>query len=316
MANIEITKGSKAHLLEMAKDRYYHTNSEATPHIDRIKKILENDVPEDWRFTDHPCATFLIYDKKSGYHILGQTYRSTGQGAKFFRELESASKLTDDLIDSLVSSYIEEVKKFNGDIYHRIKTILRPAHSITQVEETLRQTLENPDITPHQIPLHITRAAGRPNALIDDDDKIWARQGSKILSSTEKEYLLFQRLTSAGIDNKTGSCYKRTANELKFEKNVIGHEHKIVHKTKDTPPEYRHESYWKLPTKIDISFMDLRYKHKKAPLDMTEAEYRKFYKLGIILGQAKKRFCAEFYERTEPAKPIPVKCQFMVERPA
>lgn len=50
-------------------------NLEADKILKRIEDAIENNVPDDWRFTESPTARFFIVDEESGVKILGLTYR-------------------------------------------------------------------------------------------------------------------------------------------------------------------------------------------------------------------------------------------------
>jgi hypothetical protein len=79
MATIKITKESRKHLICRAQQRFKCPPEDATKYIDSFIKVLKNQSPDDWRFTRSPVAKFIIYDQKSGFHVLGRTYRNVGR---------------------------------------------------------------------------------------------------------------------------------------------------------------------------------------------------------------------------------------------
>ena len=61
-----------------AKKCFKYSVKDPNGYIDNFIKVLDNQSPDDWRFTRSPVVKFLIYDPKSGFRILGRTYRRVG----------------------------------------------------------------------------------------------------------------------------------------------------------------------------------------------------------------------------------------------
>jgi len=115
MAIINIAKESRKHLICRAQQRFNCLAEDTVKYIDNFIEVLENQSPDDWRFTRSPVAKFLIYDQKSEFRILGRTYRDIGKDflekikiTKFIKN--SPEKEHQKIIQKLGQEYIEIIQ--------------------------------------------------------------------------------------------------------------------------------------------------------------------------------------------------------------
>ena len=142
MAKIIVSQANRQHLLERVKKRFNekYTEEEANKHLDTIIEILKEQSPDDWRFTTSPVAKFLIHDHKSGFRILGRTYRNVGEG--FLKELGKnqadrqniVKTKKDERVEGLANDYLELIKNPNADIVHELKTVYQRDMDIAELK--------------------------------------------------------------------------------------------------------------------------------------------------------------------------------------
>jgi len=118
MAFIIITEESRKHLICRAQQRLECSPEDATKYIDNFIEVLKNQSPDDWRFTRSPVAKFLIYDQKSGFRILGRTYRDIG---KDFLEKLKVAKIA---VNSLEKEHQKLIQKLAIEVSYRSNSLL------------------------------------------------------------------------------------------------------------------------------------------------------------------------------------------------
>jgi hypothetical protein len=268
MAHIIITDSNKEHLLGRANERFNKDEKLAFEHIERIKYVLENESPKDWRFTKRPVAKFLIHDVLTGFRILGRTYRNVGK--ELIQKLESL-ELDEKKINEIADKYLGILKNYDSDIVHELKTIYKKGEDISDVKHSY--TGERRDLV-QIILIDAKRVAARPNAIIEDKE-LWVRQEELLRIDHPDEYLLFNRLTCNGIDKSKVRVYKHDAHgnikhEEKYDYEIDYRSVPLDHNKISS--EFRTSKYWSLPTYLDACYMDLDYKREKYPTSLTEKE--------------------------------------------
>lgn len=285
MAYIKINDYNTAHLIKRAKERYSSFQElevqRVKDHIYRIINILENQAPDDWRFTRNPTAIFIILDEKTKLRILGRSYRDVGEGIiEEIKKLQgSFSSSADEAhqLDKVGAMYMEAIKKPGAKICHALKTCPRKDAPISLAKDIFLAVKDN---LLHCVPLEAKRSAARPNALITVEDELWVRQDEWVNpGERNQEYLLFQRLLHEGIDKSVIRVYSHNSSkgEIKFvdEKKYKGIKQPLILQIEKTfwknqrnPGDFHTESYWYLPIYPEFKVMDLKYKKIKNPTIM------------------------------------------------
>lgn len=287
-ANLIVTEEQLNHLVLRAKERvvgltqHYPKDYEkkAKEHITNAIQILQNQIPNDWRFTMSPTAKFIIaYQPEEGidYRILGRTYRDNKKrdGQSIVSSLESLyqsdrSKDENNFKEPL-DTYIKLVICPDCDIFHELKTIYKKGEPLSDEMNIYTAMLKE---VPYSIPLPPRRLSTRPNAVITSENEIWVRQSEMLDLSSEsrsdyKEYLYFEKLTPDGIDKSIGRIYTfDKQGNLKFKWEITNGIASSLFKKTILPekPNYRSQSYWILPTYVDATYLDLLYLRIKYPL--------------------------------------------------
>jgi hypothetical protein len=265
-----VIENNGKHLKERLRERYNIKEDGANKIINEVKKIIEENTPDDWRFTVSPSATFIIAYlgianfKSVDIRFLGKSYRDLIEnGKKIGEEIEKKLKkdsLTSDELKDIAEEYKKVLFSPECQIFHILKTVFAPEYVIPLEEKIFEKTKET---VPHIIPISARKIARCPNALIINGE-LWVRQGEYFdLSMREaeyKEYLIFQKLTKEGITESKISIY--TLNKygvLEYREEINGEIRKIP-RLKMSEKYGRSQSYWTLPTYIDSVYMDLKYK--------------------------------------------------------
>ena len=272
MAYVTIEKTEK-HLVERAEGRFNRLKEEAARCVQRIKEGLEEQAPEDWRFTTSPVARFLIWDESTDFRIVGRTYRDSDLDRRVLSELGKPSLK----MDEIVQEYLQLIREPAARICHELKTILKKGQDISQLKQSYRLARV---FLPHVIPIDARRVATRPNAVLTGEQELWARQ-NELLSLDDgqtEEYLLFERLTPRGLDKSAMRIYRHDMQgNIRFDKAMTGKPSPLYLKRHALPSGFRSASYWSLPTYVDAVYMDLlykaeRYEEGKAVADMSPKE--------------------------------------------
>ncbi len=286
MAIINIVKESRKHLICRAQQRFNCPSEDAAKHIDNFIEVLENQSPDDWRFTRSPVAKFLIYDEKSGFRILGRTYRDIGKD--FLERLmitklavNSPEKEHQEIIQKLAQEYLEIIQDPNAKIIHELKTIYSKDKDIGELKHSYKSTRIN---LAHLIPINAKRIATRPNAIVTENNELWVRQKELIKIPQEIDYLFFERLTKEGIDKSYVHIYAHD-----FSGNIKLHQKYQAAKEPIYLPKLKLSgalhttSYWALPTYTDTIYLDLKYRSEKFPISLTEEELLLKLRIELII---------------------------------
>jgi len=266
------------HLVERGKGRFNRSESIALSHIERIKKVLEENAPEDWRFTRNPVAKFLICDLETDFRIVGRTYRNVGE--EIINELK-ATNLKKDKVKELTTKYLELIEKPDPAICHELKTIYRRDQDISELKTSYRAARKD---LPQVIPLDAKRIATRPNAIIIKEGELWARQEELLsLGDRSLEYLLFEKLTPSGIDKSSIRVYTHDSQgNIRLERMEKRSATPLFLKRHDLPSHFRTASYWSLPTYVDAEYLDLKYKEEHYPTELTSDESFLIFRIELI----------------------------------
>jgi len=83
-----VIENNGKHLKERLRERYNIKEDGANKIINEVKKIIEENTPDDWRFTVSPSATFIIAYlgianfKRVDIRFLGRSYRDLIENGK------------------------------------------------------------------------------------------------------------------------------------------------------------------------------------------------------------------------------------------
>jgi len=274
-------------------------NLEADKILKRIEDAIENNVPDDWRFTESPTARFFIVDEESGVKILGLTYRDINRDIveEIQKNIENTKYIFRN-IDKLIDRYIEGLKNPNAKIVHNLRTAYHKGEQGTIGEEkevflSIRESL------PHTIAIQAKKIAARPNAIVTKDEEIWVRQHLNWLdlSNPNKEYLFFEKLTKAGIDRRFRRVYSYDVkgNIKRIEVDIDCNIDKLCNISipkgdLSIPGKYRTENYWTLPTYFDRRFIDLDYAERHPEEEpLSPEEVIELFFLKKIMERARER---------------------------
>jgi hypothetical protein len=249
------------HVFERALERCRLKPDEAKAALVEVKQVVTEQAPLDWRFTTSPAAKFILcYEpERVNCRLVGRTYRDRqGKGQELIKRL-AEPRITPEDLSALAAEYRNLLFDPGCDIFHELKTTYGENQELSEekaVFSAARSVLD------HVIPIDERRVADRPNALIVGAE-LWVRQGEFLdLAGNRKgdyqDSLLFERLTLSGVDKSVGRIY-RINRQAQIE---FGAEHRREwHPVGPVPrPEgQRSQSYWVLPTYLDMVHMDLEY---------------------------------------------------------
>ena len=291
MAIIKITEESRKHLVNRAQQRFNCQPKDAAEYIENFIEVLENQSPDDWRFTRSPVAKFIIYDQKSSFRILGRTYRDVGKDfleklkiLKFIKN--SPEKEHQEAIRILAQEYLAIIQGPDAKIIHELKTIYSKDKDIGELKNSYKSA--RIDLS-HLIPINARRIATRPNAIVTENNELWVRQKELIKIPQEIDYLFFERLTKEGTDKSYVYIYSHdfSGNIKLHQKYQTGKWPIYLFKSK-LSEDLHTASYWSLPTYIDTIYLDLKYRAEKYPLSLTEEESLLKFRIELIINYLKK----------------------------
>jgi hypothetical protein len=280
-------------------NRFGCTEEDAKKYIKNFIKVLEEQSPDDWRFTRSPVAKFLIFDQESGFHILGRTYREAG--IDFLKKL-SKTKLDKKNIDEdekgntvkdLANEYLTIIQTPNARIMHELKTIYKKDMDIGELKHYYK--LARKDL-PHLIPVNAKKVAARPNAIVTKDSELWVRQKELIKIPQQIDYLFFERLTEKGIDKSNVRIYSHDNNcKIVFVEEYTACKESMTFDYQKKEKMHT-SSYWSLPTYVDAVYIDLKYKSEKSPFSLTKEEALIKFRIESISDYLKKQIFRKFYK--------------------
>jgi len=289
MAYIIISEGNEKHLIQRAKERFECSQEEAKEYIADFRKVLEDQAPDDWRFTRSPVAEFLIYHEKSGFRFLGRSYRDIGK--EFLEELEKAkvenfSSLSDEpVIKELAEEYLQILQEPDSIIVHEIKTVYNQRQHLGKLKQSYQLARIN---LSHLIPINTRIIATRPNAIVTEDNTLWVRQDELIELPHEIDYLFFERLTKKGIDKSKVRIYTHHQDgNIKFYQEYSRNNKEIFLSKPRLSSSFHTASYWSLPTYVDNTYLDLKYKSEHFPFRLTEREAFLKFRIEVVINYLK-----------------------------
>jgi len=291
MAHIELSEKSREHMIYRAKQRFKCSDKDSDDYIGNFIKVLEDQSPDDWRFTRSPVAKFLIYDQKSGFRILGRTYRKVGHD---FLENLKMIKLNNNTpekdhqkaIQKLAEEYLKIIQDPNAEIIHELKTIYDQKMDIGELKHFYKSA--RIDLS-HLIPINAKRIATRPNAIVTENNELWVRQKELIKIPQEIDYLFFERLTKEGIDKSSVHVYTHnTQGNIKLYEEYQVYKEPIIVTKATLLKGFHTASYWSLPAYIDAIYLDLKYKSEKSPISLTEEELLLKFRIELIINFLKR----------------------------
>lgn len=286
MAITKITEESRKHLVNRAQQRFDCQPKDAVKYIENFIEVLENQSPDDWRFTRSPVAKFIIYDQKSSFRILGRSYRNVGKDflekikiTKFIKN--SPEKEHQKAIQMLAQEYLAIIQDPDAKIIHELKTIYSKDKDIGELKNSYKSA--RTDLS-HLIPINAKRIATRPNAIVTENNELWVRQKELIKIPQEIDYLFFERLTKEGLDRSYIHIYAHdfSGNIKLHQKYQTGKGPIYLFKLK-LSEDLHTASYWSLPTYIDTIYFDLKYRAEKFPLSLTEEELLLKLRIELII---------------------------------
>ncbi len=271
MANF-VVETNLRHLLERAQKRFGMDKERARDLILKVRQIVREKAPDDWRFTVSPTAKFIISlePEKNDFRLLGRTYRDhKDEGKKIVNELKIRKNITRNDLDRLAERYRKLIFCPDCEIFHEIKTIYTCSQDLSEEKEFFEKISTS---LSHIVPMKGKRIALRPNAIVADGE-IWVRQGeyfnlSKETGQDYKEYLFFQKLTKQGVDKSSWRVYSlNKAGHIQLVEGPKTTEEKRI-KPSNYQDSFTHnmgrsQSYWIIPTYVDAIYMDLEYAQNK-----------------------------------------------------
>jgi hypothetical protein len=234
--------------------------------------------------------------------------RMMAAGADCAEDVETLAAANAEALRSMADLYLKDLARPDSEIVHELRTAYGPAEDIAQ-----RRTSSDAVLAPHRhtmILRHLkvtsTRAA-MPNALLCADAatggalRLWVRQGPRWSRATRDDrqapmYALFCPLMPKGPNFTEGRIWsfdQRGALRCLGPGSVASATG--IHW--DKPVGYHTESYWSLPTRLDVLHMDLDYLRREQAHAMTARETV----LGHVVEQAHALALASLKLSPEPA---------------
>jgi len=268
---------NEKHIMERLQQRFRLDQNQAKEVFERVRSTLESHTPDDWRFTDSPSSRFFVVEEHTKAKFFGMSYRTSPEGKKLVDTLRSRlddpSGLARDM-GTIVKEYIQEIQRTDLRVVHDMRTVYGTGPNAHIAEERLLVEQSRVSV-PHTVPLYARKIAARPNAAVLEDGTLWVRQYINWVGQDPNgsEYYVFQPLTKQGVDKTRFRVYAHAHNgafKQVDECRVCDHSPCRPHFPRwKKPLDVRTESYWKLPTYLDMLLADLdyceRYAAKGAP---------------------------------------------------
>jgi hypothetical protein len=168
-------------LIESLVERINLSTQEARSYLEYLEKTLNENVPEDWRFTKHPSGFFLIYDLNKSIKIFGISFRISPWDSLLGKKIDKLAiqmcsiKRVIDLdvqIKNLRQDFLRIVNFPDAEISHELKTIYHPEWGINDIKKSYEELKKE---VKHSTLVKLEREAFRPNAIISEGE-LWARQ--------------------------------------------------------------------------------------------------------------------------------------------
>ncbi len=268
-----------SHVKEQFINRYKKHGDKADEIIERFTNVLENNTPDDWRFTESPSSRFFIIEEESGAKFMGMSYRSGPESHRIIKEIQKNVRNLELLIlklNSYVDTYISELLDPKLPIIHEIRTVYPRKKGDLAEEKRLFEITRT--AVPHIIPFTPRKIASRPNAIVDTNNTLWVRQYMNWVSIKpgSREYYLFHPLTKKGIIRNRCAVfsYSENGNLQKLPEHVIKEQFPSINDIKSEifshaqkenisiEPDIRSESYWRVPAYLDRRLINLDYKER------------------------------------------------------
>jgi len=249
------------HVFERALERCRLKPDEARAALIEVMRVVTEQAPADWRFTTSPAAKFILcYEpERVDCRLVGRTYRDRqGKGQSLVARL-AAPRVTVEEMSLLAAEYRGLLFDPGCDVSHELKTTYGRDQELAEEKAVFSAASS---VLAHVIPIDEHRVARRPNALIVGGE-LWVRQGEflDLAGNGKGDYqdsLVFERLTRSGVDKSVGRVYRinsqaRIAFSAEYQREW--------HPSKPVPRAdgQRSQSYWVLPTYLDMVHMDLEY---------------------------------------------------------
>jgi hypothetical protein len=282
------------HIVERLAQRAETLEMGETPQAfaERCRAAIENNAPDDWRFTMHPGAAFFLTYVGSGTQIklLGRSYRVTQHSESIWKTLEALANEVShaknrnfawrtDISTRLrrcADDYRHDLSDPDAEICHELKTVYRPEWGLGEEEDWHPNNLDDYPHTGLLCSSDTSRnLAKRPNALLIPDDKgsldLWVRQGNAYVKMTEganslESYCLFCRLEKSGLVSSQGALWRFDAKGMaeRVSEAICASQPEFV--AQRPPTGFRSWNYWALPTLIDAKLLDLKERQENAYL--------------------------------------------------
>jgi hypothetical protein len=248
------------HALERAIERFHIAPKQARTMLAEVCAAITEQSPQDWRFTASPAAVFMIcYEPDTiGCRFIGRTFRDRNEeGRKLIQRLQIKTVSGEKLI-TCAQAYRQLILSPDCAVFHEMKTCYRGPMDLSEEKRLFARTKE---LVGHLVLLDEKRIALRPNALVTGG-QLWARQGEFFDPSAAdgdyREYLLFERLTSDGIDKSRHRIYSvNRQGHIRLEGE--GGSASVRSPAWARASNLRSQSYWMLPTFVDVRYADLQY---------------------------------------------------------
>uniref|UniRef100_A0A832A141 Uncharacterized protein n=1 Tax=Desulfacinum infernum TaxID=35837 RepID=A0A832A141_9BACT len=281
MANFEF---NSKHIIDRLMERFRLDQTQACDVFDRVRTTLESHTPDDWRFTDSPSSRFFVVEERTRAKFFGMSYRTSSEGKKLVDTLRSRlhdpSGLARDM-GTIVKDYIQEIQCPDLRVVHDMRTVYGTGPKAHIAEERVLVEQSRASVT-HTVPFYARKIAARPNAAVLEDGTLWVRQYINWVGQDPNgsEYYVFQPLTKQGVDKSQFRVYAHAHNGA-FQKVdeccvCANPDCRPNFPTWKKPSDVRTESYWKLPTYLDMLLADLdyceRYAAKGAPFSAEDLQ--------------------------------------------
>jgi len=168
MPNIEV---DEKHILDQGVVRY--GNPDMASMIERVRKTLVEEAPEDWRFTESSSARFFVVDYETKVKILGFFYRDFDRETVNEIQERVQANSAEDLIrhvKEFVSQYVQGLSRSDGKVMHHLRTPYPKAKGEIGEEKSIVRSFKGN--LSHVIPIQEKKSSARPNAIVMESGDI------------------------------------------------------------------------------------------------------------------------------------------------